>query len=257
MLDYALTQLVDGPSLPGLLLLLLPVAVLYWWIRGRGMFLSILASLLILMSVQATGKLLLYPLEIGVRFQDFDPAGLQGRIGAVAVISNGIYRDAVLNDALPSTSSFSRVKRAAHLAGTLGLPIFLSGAESRQGDQADVEFLKALLPPEQSVFVRAGAIGTFEHAAAIASMAREANVQDITVFVSGNHALRTQAALRAEGVRVPVVIVGVRDSIFSASDAMPSFLGFFYWKHALKEYMALAAYLVQGKLAFQDLFVSD
>ncbi len=240
MLDYALKYLIDGPSLPGLLLLFLPVVTLYAVWRRRFRLFGFIAFLFFLMSLPVTGKLLLLPLETGTLYEELDQQTLKGQVQAVAVISGGLYQDSVTKAVMPSTSTFSRLKRAELLSRDLKVPLILSGTDQFPGSDQEIRALTDLLEDQDAALTLSGADGTGAHAGQIAGVAKAHHVETVAAFISGNHALRLQWHLEAEGIKVPVIVVGLRDSVFEATDILPSFIGFFYWKHAMKEYAGLA-----------------
>ncbi len=240
MLDYALKYLIDGPSLPGLLLLLLPMVALYAVWRKRFRLFGVVLSLFFLMSLPVTGKLLLLPLETGVLYEELDQQALEGQVQAVAMISGGLYQDGVTRAVMPSTSTFSRLKRAELLARDLGVPLIVSGTDQFPGSDKEIHILANLLEDQNSALTISGADGTGTHARHIARLAEAHYIDKVAAFISGNHAQRFQWHLEAAGIQVPVVVVGLRDSVFEPADILPSFIGFFYWKHAMKEYAGLA-----------------
>ena len=246
MLNYALTYLIDGPSLPGLLLLLLPVVTLYAVWRKRFRLFGFIAFLFFLMSLPVTGKLLLLPLETGTLYEELDQQDLKGQVQAVAVISGGLYEDSVTRAVMPSTSTFSRLKRAELLARDLKVLLIVSGTDQFPESDTEIRVLTDLLEDQDAVLTVSGASGTGGHARQIAGVAKTQNIETVAAFISGNHALRLQWHLEAAGIEVPVVVVGLRDSVFEPADILPSFIGFFYWKHALKEYAGLARLWFNG-----------
>ncbi len=248
MLDYALENLVDGISLPGIILILLLPAFLHFLLTGKRWIFSSLFFFFFLMSLPLSGKLLLYPLEIGVPFGKVKTEELAGKVDAVAVISNGLHRDYLVDASMPNTSSFSRVKRGALLAVELDIPLLLSGTVDKDQGRTDGEILADLVEEKERLYVISGAAGTAEHGANIRKLAADIGAKRLVVFVSGIHAYRTKLTVENEDVSVPVIIVGKRDSSFRKRDLIPSFIGFFYWKHALKEYIGLVYYALNGRL---------
>jgi hypothetical protein len=141
-------------------------------------------------------------------------------------------------------TSFSRVMRAQVLVERLEVPMIISGSD--QDGQSEIPFLVGELELEQRLLLSFGANGTAEHAANIARQLQSEKLDRVAVFISGIHAYRTRAALQKQGVDVRVMIVGLNDSDLGWADFVPGFDGFFYWKHALKEYAGLAAYYWKG-----------
>ncbi|MBL4906972.1 MAG: YdcF family protein [Sneathiella sp.] len=249
MLDYALERLVDGISLPGIVLILLPIALLHWWFTKKRWVLAPVSLFFVVMSLPVTGKLLLYPLEIGIPFKDVKADSLKGKIDAIAVISSGLHHDYLTGASVPNTTSFSRVKRAELLALQLNIPLILSGTIQTDGDKTDAEVLAGLVKDREGLLLISGATGTSDHAKNVQRITEGSNINRLAVFVSGIHAYRTEAVFKNVGFDVPIVIVGLRDSVFGKKDIIPSFIGFFYWKHALKEYAGLVHYYMNGKIS--------
>lgn len=244
MLDYALEQLIDGISLPGILIITLPVMVLLSAMTGRRWYVRVNLFLLIVMSLPVTGKMLLLPIDIGVRFEHAEVLLQKGDVDAIAVVASGAHTDAVTGALLPSMTSFSRVTRAQRLVHKLDVALIISGAD--QDGQSELPFLVSELEIENRLLLSFGANGTAEHAANIARLARSENLEKIAIFVSGIHAYRTRAALMRQNVSVTMIVVGLNDTDVTWRDFVPGFEGFFYWKHALKEYAGLAVYRWQG-----------
>ncbi len=244
MLDYALEQLADGISLPGILLILLPLTLVISAISGRNRYFLINSLALIAMSFPVTGKLLLVPIDIGIRYEPALQQIRSGEADVVVVVASGAHKDEMTTALMPSMASFSRVKRAEVLANKLELPLVLSGSDP--DGRSELPFLVERIDLQREVYLTFGAAGTAEHAANIARQMVSANLKRAIVFVSGIHAYRTRAALQAHNISVPFVVVGLNDTDLGWRDFIPGFEGFFYWKHALKEYAGLAAYSWKG-----------
>jgi len=254
MIDYSLSQLIDGPSLPGVLLIVLPLVLVWAWVSGRRGLLYVLLGLFLILSLPVTGKLLLKPLEIGVLVGGMEADNSEGAVDAVAVISNGLQRDLELDLAVLSASSLFRVKQAESLALRYQVPLLISGTLDRFFPEKEQELLEELFKGREDISIASKAHGTLVHAENIARLSEKREVRRLVLFVSGIHALRTRAVLRSKQLEVPFVVAGVVDSTFSWEDFIPSFNGFFYVKHALKEYAGLAAYLYDGRIKFKDLW---
>ncbi|MCG8493653.1 MAG: hypothetical protein MI743_18690 [Sneathiellales bacterium] len=252
MIDYSLSQLIDGPSLPGGLLIGLPLVLLWAWISGRRGMLYVFLGLFLILSLPVTGKLLLYPLEIGVLVGGMKGDNDDKEIDAVAVISNGLQRDLELDLAVLSSSSLFRVKQAEALAERYKVPLLISGTMDPFFPEKEQELLNDLFKGREDVAIAAKAHGTLAHVDNIANLAKGHKARRLVLFVSGIHALRTRAVLSSRQLEVPFVVVGVIDSTFSWMDFVPSFNGFFHVKHALKEYAGLVAYLYKGQIKFKD-----
>lgn len=248
MLDYALHRLVEGISLPGILLVLLPIAFLHLSITGKRWIFLPIFLFFSAMSLPVTGKILLYPLEIGIPFEKVKVDDWAEKIDAVVVISNGLHLDRQVVAAIPNASTFSRVKRGERLASQLDLPLILSGTAHKDGKKLEAEILETLLERREKLVLISGATGTFEHAINVSQAVQHRNLKRLAVIVSGIHAYRTVAAFQKAGLEVPIVIVGLRYSTFHWQDIIPSFNGFFYWKHALREYAGLVYYWWHGRI---------
>lgn len=244
MLDYAFSQLIDGMSLPGILLITFVLLFLYWIISGKRALFLFNCFLLVMMSLPVTGKLLLSPLDVGVLFEEVKDDQLFGKVDAIAVIAGGAHKDPQSDALMPSMTSFSRLKRAELLLNDLDVPLILSGSDDSA--EGELLYLSERFEADNELHLSFDASGTAEHAANIARIMSSQGLKKVAVFVSGIHAYRTKAALEKYDVEVPIVIIGVQDSDIGLTDFIPGFEGFFYWKHALKEYAGLMLYSWKG-----------
>ncbi|MBL4666589.1 MAG: hypothetical protein JKY04_04370, partial [Sneathiella sp.] len=112
MLDYALEQLVDGVSLPGILLVTLPLCLIYRWVTARQKLFYLNVIFLIIMSLPVSGKLLLVPIDMGTPFEAVKPEDLRGKIDAIAIIASGAITDDHSSAISPSRASIFRLRRA-------------------------------------------------------------------------------------------------------------------------------------------------
>ncbi|MEH6403269.1 MAG: ElyC/SanA/YdcF family protein [Sneathiella sp.] len=254
MFDYALIRLFDGQSLPGVILFLLSLAFLYWLFTGRRIIFASLCGFFFFMSLPLTGKLLLFPLESGLSFHQAENALAAEPVDAVAVLSNGMFRESVTGDVVPTPTTFSRLKRAEDLANTLNVPLLISGFLEPGESASERDVLISYLKAETNFFFSEGASSTTEHVKAIVGLAGQIDARKIAIFASGAHTLRTVASFKRYEIQVPVVVARELNSAFNLKDTLPNFIGFFYWKHAIKEYVGIAYYLFQGEIQFSDLF---
>lgn len=231
-------------SLGGVLLIVLPMTVLIAWFTGRRWYLRLTLLLLIFMSFPIIGKMVLRPIDIGVRLEVAQSQLIAGEVDAIAVIAAGGHQDPTTKEVLPSITSFTRVMRAQKLVEQLKVPLLISGSD--QDGASELPFLVSKLELETRLLLSFGAGGTAEHAANISRLLKSEQLNKVVVFVSGIHAFRTRAALVKQGVDVRMVIVGINDSSLGSADLVPGFDGFYYWKHALKEYVGLTVYYWKG-----------
>ncbi|WP_169566202.1 ElyC/SanA/YdcF family protein [Sneathiella limimaris] len=244
MLDYALVKLIDGMSLPGVILIFMPVTLILSAMTRRKRYFLANSIILIFLSFPVTGKLLIAPIDVGVTYQDAIAQFRFGDSDSVVVLASGLQRDRETGATLPSMGSFSRVKRAEKLAKQIQAPLLVSGTDP-QG-QGELPFLMEQLDGSEEVLLTFGAEGTADHAANIATLMQSHKLNSAIVFTTGIHAYRTRAVLEKQGVTVNAVIVGIKDSDLTWTDFVPGFEGFFYWKHGLKEYAGLIAYYWRG-----------
>ncbi|GLQ07847.1 YdcF family protein [Sneathiella chinensis] len=248
MLDYAFRKLIDGMSVPGLFLILLPLTLIYWLLtRRRGLFLTNIL-LLIFLSIPLTGKIILKPLEVGTLYQDLDAASLTGRVDVVAVISSGVHIDRYLREGVPTPTTFSQVRRAVKLSDRLGVPLIISGGSIRNGGLRESDYLTGLAAGRPNVYATDGAAGTIGHVQDIARLCKEKDFRHPLVFVAGHHALRTRLALQSYGVRDPLLVSTFRDSALRLKDVVPNFSGYLYWRQAIKEYAGLVYHIAGGQI---------
>jgi|GEM_PF-2631014 len=254
MLDYALIRLFDGRSLPGVILFLLSLAFLYWLFSGRRIIFASLCGFFFFMSLPLTGKLLLFPLETGLSFHQAEMELRENPVDAVGILSTGLFRDQVTGEVIPTQSTFSRLKRAENLANKLKIPLLISGSSGPGGTSSEREILMSYLAAETNFQISEGAAGTIDHVKGISGLAKQIDAQKIAVFVPGVHTFRTVVSFKKQGIAVPVIVVGKFNSVFKFRDILPNFIGFFYWKHAIKEYVGIAYYLYKGDILFTDIF---
>lgn len=246
MLDYALEQLVDGISLPGILLITLPLCLVFGGLSGRRSAFYVNCVALIIMSLPVSGKALLIPIDVGVPFEKVKIDEMAAQVDAIAIIATGAFKDEFSSAVTPSRTSLSRLRRAELILKQTPLPMIISGSASADGKDAEPEILANLIDIPDKLLLSFGATGTAHHAVNIAALMRAEGLSRLGVFVSGIHAYRTKLSLEAQGLKVPLVIVGLNDAVFGWRDFIPSFTGFFYWKHALKEYAGLIVYKWRG-----------
>lgn len=254
MLDYALIRLFDGRSIPGVILVLLFLAFLYWLFTDRRIIFASLCSFFFLMSIPLTGKILLYPLESGLSFAQAEKKLLAEPVEAVAVISSGWYRDRVTGDVVPTEGTYSRLKRGEKLASLLEVPLLISGATKPGWASAKDYTLVSYLKENTKYVFSDGAAGTVDHVKSVVTLADKVGAKKVAVFVSGIHTYRTVVSFKKYDIDIPVVVVGKVNSVFRLKDLLPNFIGFFYWKHAIKEYVGIAYYLYQREISLSDLF---
>ncbi|WP_169544159.1 YdcF family protein [Sneathiella aquimaris] len=257
MMDYVLTFLVDGLSLPGLVLIALPFAFFDWLSLGRRKFLFYTLGCFILMSLPVTGKALLWPLEIGVLYSEIPDGEAPAGIQAIAVISNGTETDRQIGAEAIAPTSYFRFLKAASLARQSGVPLLVSGtARNGDGKTTDIEYIQTVAQQQfQDVEIKyqGGARSTTDHVTHLVKMSGEVGASKILLLTTGHHALRSRALLRAHKIAPDPVVVGVRHASFLPTDLLPSFEGFYFWKLALKEYVGLMKYWLDGVLSISDL----
>jgi len=246
MLDYALEQLMDGMSLPGLLLVCLPITLILSWVTSKKRYLYLNVIALVILSFPVTGKLLIAPIDIGVQYPVAENRLSAGDADAVVVLAGGGLIDRFTGKRLPSAGSLSKLKKAELLAEKLNLPVIVSASDS--AEMGEIPYLLDQLDGPQEIFLSYDSKTTLDHAINIAGIMRSKQLASAIVFVSGNHAYRTKAVLGKLGIKVVTVIVGINDSDIGWHDFVPGFEGFFYWKHALKEYAGLLYYKWEGRI---------
>jgi uncharacterized SAM-binding protein YcdF (DUF218 family) len=246
MLDYALEQLMDGISLPGLLLILLPISLLLTWVTSQRRYLYLVVVFLIGLSLPVTGKLLFAPIDIGIKYPLAEARLSAGDADAIVVIAGGGQIDHFTGKRFPTAGSFAKLKKAELLAEKLNLPLVVSASDG--ADKGEMPYLLDQLDRQLEMFLSYDSETTLDHAANIAGIMKAKDFTKAIVFVSGNHAYRTKAVLEKLDVEVIAVVVGINDSDLSWRAFIPRFEGFFYWKHALKEYAGLIYYKWEGHI---------
>ena len=246
MLDYALERLMDGMSLPGLLLILLPISLLVTWVTSQRRYLYLNVILLVGLSLPVTGKLLIAPIDIGLKYPIAEARLSASEADAIVVIAGGGQIDHFTGKIFPTAGTYAKLKKAELLAEKFNLPIVVSASD--RAENGEIPYLLDQLDRPPEILLAYEAETTLDHAVNIAGIMRSKGLVNVVVFVAGNHAYRTKAVLEKLGIKVVTVIVGINDSDIGWRDFVPGFEGFFYWKHALKEYAGLIYYKWEGHI---------
>lgn len=232
-------------NLPIPLVLLLVVGLL---LRRRpfGRLLVGLSTVgLVLMTLPATGKVMLAPLASAAR-----TIAAADMPGAVAVPTSGIYRDRS-GAWWPEAESLRRTVDGLMLSRRHGIPLIVSGGVTDEGRPPEAEVVAEVLGALDEVMLDVESRNSRENAAGIAAAAKRLKIELVLLATSDRHVARMAACLRHEGLKVvtaerPEVRLGWRDFL-------PQVAALGAVRVAAYEYAAIAWYLIAGHIELHNL----
>lgn len=254
MIEAGLRAFLDGPSLPGLFVVLAVLGGVAMRFRlGRRMLALALAGL-VAMSLPVTAKLVLWPVLPG-----FAPApGASQEVtdlpafDAVVVLGGGVYRDH--GDGFwPSQASVLRSSAGVRLAADAARPLVITGGVVYRAELSEAEVVadRLDLPPD-TVLERASRT-TAENASRVAEIAALRGWRRVALVTDATHLRRAVGSFRRAGLEVAHARAVQPVAAPSARDLAPSPDGFSLFRHAVDVYAGLVLYVIRGDVAPRDL----
>tara|TARA_B100000315_G_scaffold250924_1_gene284719 strand:+ start:1872 stop:2621 length:750 start_codon:yes stop_codon:yes gene_type:complete len=197
----------------------------------------------------AVGKVitqpLLLPAKIWVREDPIQPE-------VIVVPTGGMFEDNNRRLWL-NPDSILRLSRGLQLHSDTGIPLIISGGSTLAGQESEATIAARFFALEESAEIQLEQRSTnsFEAAQYIAGLLRPTNAKSVLLVTSDLHMMRMAASLRHQGLHV----VGLQPENIEITwqDAIPYNQGISHLQGALKEYAAIAWYLVSAKISFSDL----
>ena len=249
--------------LPIPLILMAVVGLIFWAKHGLSLILFTLSTLLLLIfSMPITGRGLEAPLADAAR--PYDKAARPAPV-AIVVPTGGIFED-ITGGWWASSSSIRRAVAARALQRQTGLPMLLIGGtpkKEKQSEAAVVAHHLGLSGP--SVITETKARDTAETAQAAARMVGDMDGNAVILVTSPSHVARMAGALRHRGLFVTTVPTAPPDDAIRAErpgevnsgllmQFVPSANGLARSSRAMREYVAILWYIIQGDLRLADVF---
>jgi uncharacterized SAM-binding protein YcdF (DUF218 family) len=230
-------------------------AVFIWWAtkanrkaRRRGVILLIVFWFL---GTQPAADVVLWPLESRYAVPDIKSLQRQG-VKQVVVLTGGGYplQEEILSSTFPHGSMY-RFLAGLELCSRLGEDclIIFSGSAGRQREDLTVALtmqdLSHLIAPGRQVMAEARSESTAEHPANVRPLLRK---EPFVLVTSAYHMFRSMRSFNKAGLNpipypVDFLAMGGR---YGWSDWLPSTQSLWTINVALREYLALALYMVKG-----------
>lgn len=238
------------------------VGLLMWRHPGRShRILAATALALIVASVPATGKLLMWPQLLSAPVWRLAPE--RPTPVAVLVPTGGVFY-ALDVGWWPSASSLERLGRALAVkaklaaAGMADVRLIVIGGPTMTSADAEADVLRQRYPhlPTSTVF-ETTAINTAETANAVRRILGPDRSWPLVVVTDDFHAARMAASLRAEGLVAfvqPTGESGLRD--IGWRDLLPSSAGFSITSRVIHSWAGLVWYVATGRFSPAD-FIPD
>jgi uncharacterized SAM-binding protein YcdF (DUF218 family) len=247
--------------LPMPLVLMAVVGLIFWAKRGLSLMLFTLSTLLlVIFSMPITGRGLEAPLADAARPYD---KGARPAPVAIVVPTAGIFED-ITGGWWASSSSIRRAVAARALQRQTGLPLLLIGGTPKQEKKSEAAVVAHHLGLSgPSVITETKARDTAETARAAARMVAELDGNAVILVTSPSHVARMAAALRHQGLFVTAVPTAPPDGAIRAArpgevdtgllmQFVPSANGMARSSRAMREYVAILWYIIQGDLRIAD-----
>ena len=236
--------------------LLVLAGVAWRWRRICGRLAVLGAVLLVLSSLPAVGRLLAWPLFLGIEerstLTDFDA-------DTILVPTAGAFRDAA-GVWWPKEGTIRRVVVGLELQSRLDLPMIVSGGAPFGQDVPESLTLSRVMPwPTDRVRLETTARNSAGTARAVAAILAEDGAQKVLLVTDRNHIERMRAALRRQGLVVATIeaassVSGADPgSSWSWRDFVPAESGMDVTAGALHEYAGIGWYLLRGYIRLRDL----
>lgn len=253
MTAWLATNLVAAALLPPLLLVLLLAAGLIVQRRrprlAKSLILLSTAALCIL-SIPWVGGLLQKSLEISA---PLGPAQLQAA-DAIVVLGGGRHLDAAEygGDTLKGIS-LERLRYAAHLHRTSGLPILATGGKPDGGTLPEGRIMQHILQSEYGIsprWIEDAAFTTWDNARLSAPLLKRHNIRRIVLVTHAWHLRRAVPLFESQGLKViPAGIQFSSTRIDSILDLLPTPAGLRDSTFALHEWLGILWYKLRSIFA--------
>lgn len=247
---------------PGLSIALAAAGLLVWWRSGWSRALLALAgATLVLTALPAVGWLMALPMQRALAAVPADAADRAPAAEAVVVFTGGIFDDGVAGW-WPGDETIRRTSAGLQFAEVRGLPLILVGGAPEPGTPSEAEVTARRMDlhrrPASGPRVHVIGLGadTASSAPPAAQALREAGLNRVVVATSFAHGLRAAAALRGEGVEVLGRVPDSEQPELGIDSLLPSGRGLRVSHVAAYELLAIAWYLVTGRVELDDLSAS-
>ena len=253
MIAWLITNLIAAALLPPLSLVLLLVAGLILNHRRPRLAMSLIllaTAALYALSTPWVGGLLLKTLEIS---SPLNPATLR-TADAIVVLGGGrrIAAAEYGSDTLNSTS-LERLRYAAHLHRTSGLPILVTGGKPGGGTLSEGQIMKHVLQSEYGIptrWVEGASLSSWDNARLSAPLLKEQSVQHIVLVTHAWHLRRLVPLFEAQGLKVtPAGTQFSSARISSIFDLLPTPAGLRSSTFALHEWLGILWYKLRSFIA--------
>ncbi len=241
--------------MPFLWVLLGGFALWRWRAASRSLF-AAGTILLFVACLPATGKLLLR----GLTEDALPPDLVDGHeLAAVVVPTGGSYDDST-GRWWPATNSVRRAVAGQQLSARLGVPLIIVGGSPLAGQPPEsLTVAHALGLTNADVVLGKTAHDSAGSGAEVANLLADQPLRRVAVVTSAVHIARMRAALRHNGLDVVAVLSRekIRELELTLVDFVPSRGGFGLTGGAIREYVGILWYLVNGKIDITDLWPGE
>ncbi len=236
-------------TLPMPLVGLLVLGILLWRRRGLSFFLIAMATILfIALSMPSVAGWIEAGLRTGAPAYHPDR---RPKPDWVLVPTAGVFTDRTRR-LWPAPESVRRIVAGAELARSAGLPlVVIGGSPKNEAEPEAAVALRLVEPAGIEVLTEIGARNSAETAIAARAIADRRGGDRVLLVTSGNHVARMAASLRHAGLGV------VAHAVTGAWDgpviAIPGADAFARSRAALREYVGILWYLINGSIVLEDL----
>ncbi len=253
---------------PGLFIIFLIVAVIFYFIHRKKVFIILVLFnllLLYLFSIEPVKNLLLNPLEnyarkYGVRYNFLNSnknkivKNYSIKSSAIAVLGGGVYEKSpdFYNNASPMPDATKRVVYAYLLHKKTGMTIITSGGK-RPGlkySTPEGEVLKNLLVdlgvPQTKILVENSSRNTYENICNIKKIMKKQGFKHAFLVTSAYHMKRAMWICKSEGLKATPVPTDykINRAGYTIESFLPSPLSFYDIRKTLHEYFGLLYYRI-------------
>ena len=250
MTAWTLTNLIAAALLPPLVLVILLVAGLILHRRRPRLAMSLIltsAVALYALSTPWVGGVLQKSLEISA---PLDPAALEG-MDAIVVLGGGRRIDqAEYGGDTLNSFSLERLRYAAHLHRTSGVPLLVSGGKPGTGSHAEGRLMQQVLQREyglEATWVEDASLTTWDNARLSAPLLQAAGARRIALVTHAWHLRRAVPLFEAQGLDVvPAGTQFASTELDDVFDLIPSPNGLRDSTFALHEWLGILWYKLRS-----------